>query len=230
MRKVIPSEKPSKQVRFDFLPPPNASKMSSGRDLLLKADRKANAPSSFFSFTSSSAKAEEAHDLYISAANAFTLEKSWKDAGDCFVKAGEASLRGEERDEAAGDFWKAAKAYKKTNPERTASPRLRSITADLSYHTVAVGALQRTIELLKTKGSFRQAADRQKEVAVIYQQEGGDLMGALEAYEQAGELYMAEDATAFVFIPLLCAPLRIPYASSSSSPSPSLVSPPHNEN
>jgi alpha-soluble NSF attachment protein len=63
---------------------------------------------------------------------------------------------------------------------------------------VAIAALQQTIELLKQKGRFRQAADREKEIATIYVQEGGDLAAALQAYEQAGELYSAEDATACV--------------------------------
>lgn len=61
---------------------------------------------------------------------------------------------------------------------------------------MAVAALQRTIQLLKEKGSFRQAADRQKEVANIFVQEGGDLASALSSFEDAGELYSAEDATA----------------------------------
>lgn len=59
---------------------------------------------------------------------------------------------------------------------------------------MAVAALQRTIQLYKEKGKFRQAADREKEIAVILAQEGGDLQGALEAYEQAGDLYSSEDA------------------------------------
>lgn len=61
---------------------------------------------------------------------------------------------------------------------------------------MAVAALQRTIQLYKEKGRFRQAADREKEIAGILQQDGGDLAGALEAFEAAGELYSSEDATA----------------------------------
>lgn len=70
---------------------------------------------------------------------------------------------------------------------------------------VAVAALQRTIQLYKEKGRFRQAADRHKEIAAILQQEGGDMAGALEAYEAAGNIYSNEDATACVSLspPLL---------------------------
>lgn len=50
--------------------------------------------------------------------------------------------------------------------------------------------------LYKEKGRFRQAADREKEIAIIFVQEGGDLKGALDAYESAGDLYSSEDAVA----------------------------------
>lgn len=63
-------------------------------------------------------------------------------------------------------------------------------------HTVAVAALQKTIEIYKQRGKFRQAADRSKEIAQILTHEGGDLAGALDAYEQAGEMYAGEDAQA----------------------------------
>lgn len=112
-----------------------SAKMSSGRDLLQKAEKKATAPSSFFSFGSSSSKHEEAHDLYISAANAFIIEKQWKESGDCFVKAGECALKTEDKDDAAGDFWKASKSYKKTNPERKPSSLLHSVTAVPRTHS-----------------------------------------------------------------------------------------------
>jgi alpha-soluble NSF attachment protein len=50
--------------------------------------------------------------------------------------------------------------------------------------------------LYKEKGRFRQAADREKEIATILQQEGGDLQGALDAFESAGDMYAGEDAAA----------------------------------
>jgi len=62
--------------------------------------------------------------------------------------------------------------------------------------SVAVASLQRTIQLYKEKGRFRQAADREKEIATILQQEGGDLQGALDAFESAGDMYAGEDAAA----------------------------------
>lgn len=176
--------------------------MSNGRDLRSKADKKANSTGSFF--FSNSGRFEEARDLYLSAATSFILEKNWKDAGDCHCQAAEMSLKQDEVDDAANDFWNASKSYKKTNPERelfvvaVSHPRSPQVadTRVFTLSAVAIAALQRTIDLLKQKGRLRQAADREKEVANIFVQEGGDLASALAAFEQAGELYSAEDATA----------------------------------
>ncbi|GAA5842769.1 hypothetical protein JCM11251_001487 [Rhodosporidiobolus azoricus] len=151
---------------------------SQGEQLKAKADKKASSSSGFSFFSSSSSKFEEAHELYQQAGNAFKMDNLHKQAGDCFGLAAEMALKNDEKDDAANDFWTASKAYKKSHPE------------------LAVIALQRTIQLYKEKGRFRQAADRHKEIASILQQEGGDLMGALEAYEQAGAIYMNEDAVA----------------------------------
>ncbi|GAA5889004.1 hypothetical protein JCM8208_007741 [Rhodotorula glutinis] len=151
---------------------------SQGEQLKAKAQKKASSSSGFSFFSSSSTKFEEAHDLYQSAANAFKMDNLHQQAGECFCLAAEMALRNDEKDDAANDFWAASKAYKKSNPE------------------LAVAALQKTIQLYKEKGRFRQAADRHKEIAAILQQEGGDLAGSLEAYEAAGDIYMNEDAAA----------------------------------
>ncbi|BGO93341.1 hypothetical protein NBRC10512_000076 [Rhodotorula toruloides] len=151
---------------------------SQGDQLRQKADKKASSSSGFSFFSSSTAKFEEAHDLYQSAGNAYKMDNMHKEAGDCFCKAAEMALKNDEKDDAANDFWTASKSYKKSHPE------------------LAVAALQRTIQLYKEKGRFRQAADRHKEIAAILQQEGGDMAGALEAYEAAGNIYSNEDATA----------------------------------
>lgn len=152
---------------------------SAGDALRLRAEKK-SLPSTGFSsfFGSSSSKWEEARDLFVNAANQYKIDKLFKESGDCFCKAAEMAMKADEKDDAANDFWAASKAYKKGNPE------------------LAIAALQKTIQLYKEKGRFRQAADRSKDIATIYQQEGGDLVGALEAFEEAGDLYSAEDAIA----------------------------------
>ena len=66
----------------------------------------------------------------------------------------------------------------------------------VDHVAVAVQALTQTIVHLTSSGRFRQAADREKEIAQIYLQEMNDLRKACESYERAGEWYAQEDATA----------------------------------
>jgi alpha-soluble NSF attachment protein len=63
---------------------------------------------------------------------------------------------------------------------------------------VAANALTSTITHLTKLGRFRQAADREKEIAQIYLQDAQDLSKACESFERAGEWYAQEDATALV--------------------------------
>jgi len=53
-----------------------------------------------------------------------------------------------------------------------------------------------TITHLTTSGRFRQAADREKEIAQIYQHELNNIRSACESLERAGDWYSQEDATA----------------------------------
>ena len=70
----------------------------------------------------------------------------------------------------------------------------------LNSCTVAITALSHTVTFLTKAGRFRQAADREKEIAQIYIQEKQDLNKGCESYERAGDWYAQEDATAYVFI------------------------------
>jgi len=65
---------------------------------------------------------------------------------------------------------------------------------------VAIAALTHTVTFLTQAGRFRQAADREKEIAQIYIQEKQNLAKGCESYERAAEWYAQEDATAYVFI------------------------------
>jgi alpha-soluble NSF attachment protein len=67
------------------------------------------------------------------------------------------------------------------------------------YPLVAIQALSHTITHLTQAGRFRQAADREKEVAQIFLQEQHDLRRACESFERAGDWYAQEDATAYVY-------------------------------
>lgn len=67
-------------------------------------------------------------------------------------------------------YHNAAKSYKKSDPEGQLAPQLLDVfthaeVLNLCLMTVAaVSALHQTIKLLIKAGSFRQAADREKEV------------------------------------------------------------------
>ncbi|KAH9081894.1 vesicular-fusion protein SEC17 [Lactarius deliciosus] len=144
--------------------------------LLDKAEKKAGASTGWFS--SSSTKFEEAGDLYQQAANAFKLEKLFREAGDAFAKEAECREKCKETNDAANAWWNAAKAYKRGYPD------------------LAIQALSQTITHLTQAGRFRQAADREKEIAQIYLQEQQDLRRACESFRRAGDWYAQEDATA----------------------------------
>jgi len=77
---------------------------------------------------------------------------------------------------------------------------------------VAIAALSNTVTFLTQAGRFRQAADREKEIAQIWIQEKQDLDKGCKSYERAGEWYAQEDATAYVFIraTLRCCSLKVP--------------------
>ncbi|KIJ68499.1 hypothetical protein HYDPIDRAFT_81960 [Hydnomerulius pinastri MD-312] len=149
---------------------------SPAQTFIEKADKKANSSTGWFS--SSTTKYEEAGDLYQSAANAFKLEKQFREAGDAFAREAECREKCKEINEASNAWWNAAKAYKRGFPD------------------LAIQALGQTITHLTASGRFRQAADREKEIAQIYQLELHDLRKACDSLERAGDWYSQEDATA----------------------------------
>ncbi|KAI9438385.1 vesicular-fusion protein SEC17 [Russula earlei] len=149
---------------------------STAQILLEKADKKANSSTGWFS--SSSSKFEEAGDLYQQAANSFKFDKLFREAGDAFSKEAECREKCNEQNDAANAWWNAAKAYKRGFPD------------------LAIQALSQTVTHLTQAGRFRQAADREKEIAQIYLQDQSDLRRACESFERAGEWYAQEDAAA----------------------------------
>ncbi|TFK98740.1 vesicular-fusion protein SEC17 [Pterulicium gracile] len=149
---------------------------SEAQTLLEKADKKANSSGGWFS--SSTTKYEEAGDMYQQAGNAFKIDKLFKEAGDAFAREAECREKCKEVNEAANAWWNASKAYKRGYPD------------------LAVQALSQTITALTRAGRFRQAADREKEIAQIHLQETNDLRKACESFERAADWYAQEDATA----------------------------------
>ena len=170
---------------------------SPAQTLLEKADKKASSSTGWFS--SSSTKFEEAGDLYQQAANAFKLEKLFREAGDAFSKEAECREKCNETNDAANAWWNAAKAYKRGYPDRALiGYPIGYKSLIIPLHSVAIPALSQTIVHLTQAGRFRQAADREKEIAQIYLQDQNDLRHACESFERAGEWYAQEDAIAYV--------------------------------
>lgn len=91
---------------------------SSPEELLKTAEKRANASGGFFSFGSSSAKYEEAAELFKAAANKFRASNRFDEAGHAFMKAAETEIKGGEVDYAANTFFEASKCFKMTRPER----------------------------------------------------------------------------------------------------------------
>ncbi|KAK4689229.1 alpha-soluble NSF attachment protein, partial [Tremellales sp. Uapishka_1] len=149
---------------------------SAGDDALARAEKKAS--SSVGWFGSSSNKWEEAGDLFAQAANAYKVEKRWSNSGAAFEREAACRQHANENNDAMNAFHNAARSYKKSDPE------------------AAVSALHRTIKLLIQAGNFRQAADREKEIAGIYAQDGLDIGKARDSFVRAGDWYKQEDANA----------------------------------
>ncbi|KAF7308294.1 DUF2235 domain-containing protein [Mycena chlorophos] len=148
---------------------------SPAQALLEKADKKANSLSAWFS--SANSKWEEAGDLFQEAANAFKVDK---------IK---------EISEAANAWGNAAKAYKMGFPQRTLPAVCAALCSVLTGTlAVAVQAFSRMITHLTYSGRFRQAAEREKDVAQVHLRENNDLRKACESYERAADWYAQEDA------------------------------------
>ncbi|KAI6804067.1 hypothetical protein D0861_02721 [Hortaea werneckii] len=150
------------------------------RALLQKADKQAASAGSGFSlFGGRTEKYEAAAELYIQAANAFRLQKSSKEAGQCFEKA--ASLQTnqlKEPDDAANTLTEAFKSYRKDEPEDAAR------------------CLEQAIQHYTLKGNFRRAATHKQNLAELYEVEMGDGKRAAEAYETAAGWYENDNAEA----------------------------------
>jgi hypothetical protein len=58
--------------------------------------------------------------------------------------------------------------------------------------------LSNTITHLTKAGRFRQAADREKDIAAIYEQDLHDISKAAESFVRAAEWYEQEEAAAYV--------------------------------
>ena len=109
-----------------------APQKSAAQTLLEKADKKAASSGGWFS--SNNSKWEEAGDFYQQAANAFKIDKLFKEAGDAHAREAECRENCKEINEAANAWWNAAKAYKRRYPDCESSLGLVVLaSAELVY-------------------------------------------------------------------------------------------------
>ncbi|CEH13378.1 vesicular-fusion protein sec17 [Ceraceosorus bombacis] len=149
---------------------------SSAEQLLAAAEKRANSSGGWFS--SKATAQEEAVEMFKAAANKFRIANRFNEAGDAFMRAGQVEEKSQDKDFAANTFFEASKCYKMGSPEK------------------AVSALSASREILLGSGRFRQAADREKQLAELYKGDARDPQRAIESYEKAAEWYSQEGAGA----------------------------------
>ncbi|KAI7867095.1 soluble NSF attachment protein [Spinellus fusiger] len=146
-------------------------------DVLLQAEKKL---SGWSWFSSNSAK-EEAAELYEKAGNTFKLAQQWSEAGKCFVKAAELYKKSSVlRYEASKAYESAARCFKKNDCH------------------AALAALQQALAIDKDGAHFRNAAKHHQDIAELYECELVDLHLAMDHWEEAAKMYMADDSQAMV--------------------------------
>lgn len=147
------------------------------QDLLLQAEKKLNS----WTWFNSTAKQEDAAEIYEKAGNTFKLAQRWKDAGDAYVKAAELyKTTPDLQYESSKSFENAAKCLKRIDAQ------------------AAIAALEKAIAIDKASSNFRNAAKHHQDIAEIYEIDIIDLKGAKENWEQASNLYMADDSPAMI--------------------------------
>lgn len=160
----------------------SAQKEEQGHQLMAEADKKQSTRSGFFrSLFGSSTNKEEVAETYVRAANAFKLAKSWTFAAKAFEKAAVTySLIADMQYDAATKYVDAGKAYKNVEPAKAIEP------------------FEKAIKLHADDAKFQQCARLKKDVAEIYESQGGDDGNklAMEAYSAAADYYDLDDAKA----------------------------------
>ncbi|KAK0705025.1 soluble NSF attachment protein [Lasiosphaeris hirsuta] len=151
------------------------------RSLVQKAEKTLQSAGGGFSFFGGGKedKYQSAGDLYQQAANAFKLERLFKEAGSAFEKAAAIHRdRLNEPDDAANLMIDAFKVYRKDFP------------------LDAVRCIESAIKQYTSKGNFRRAASHKESQGEVYENEIGDRKHALECYDTAAQWYEGDNASA----------------------------------
>lgn len=97
--------------------------------------------------------------------------------------------------ESSKSFENAAKCLKKLDAQGKQTNN-NPKNSKLTFLQAAIDALNKAIIIDKDTSNFRNAAKHHQEIAEIYESEIIDLNGAKENWEQAANLYMADDSPA----------------------------------
>ncbi|KAI8989402.1 soluble NSF attachment protein [Pilobolus umbonatus] len=146
------------------------------RDLIQQAKKKLSSWSLFYN----SNKCEDAAELYEKAGNMFRMAQQWNSAGDAFVEAAKLYQQGGcAKFEGSRAYDNAAKSYKRIDP------------------AAAVSALKEAVILDQEGGNFKSAARHYQDIAELCESAELDRQKeALEAYQKAADLYIADDSPA----------------------------------
>lgn len=143
-----------------------------GDALIAEAERTLNRSSvaSFFGF-SSTQKYEDAGEIFVKAGNAYKLANLYESAGNAFLRAAESYAKAENcATEVVNHMVEAANNFKKINPVK------------------AIETFQQAIERYNDAGRFGMSARYYKEIAEIFEADGNK-SAASDAYEHAAEMF-----------------------------------------
>ncbi|CAG9532463.1 unnamed protein product [Cercopithifilaria johnstoni] len=111
------------------------------------------------------------------AGNLFKISKSWKEAGDAFVRSAEIHAAATDRKhDAASNYAEAANCYRKVNPQQ------------------AIDCLMKTAETYTDMGRFNMAAKYHCTMAEIFESEAPDMAQAMTHYQEAADFYKGEES------------------------------------
>jgi len=148
-----------------------ANQDKQGEEWFEKAEKKIKS----FSLFNSSAKFEEASEMFAKAANCFKMAKNWERAGGSYVRAAECVVK-QSKHESASNYVQASVCFKKVSVQD------------------AIHALKTAVEYFLDEGRFSIAAKHQKEIAEMCETEN-DVEGCLEEYQKAADYYDGEGST-----------------------------------
>jgi len=142
-------------------------------ELVAEAEKKLKS----FSFFNSSAKYEDAVEIYDKAAAQFKIQKEWDQAAECYVRAGELSEKLKNNHDACTHYVNAAKAFKNTNVKEAVKMYHIAVSLHLDQNRMSTAA--------KIWKEITQLEEKQEHTK-----------DAIKAWGECATCYEADDAAA----------------------------------